>query len=338
MKLEELPPRIEQYTASHFTTLKTLRLASRHRVLDERIGDFSDALADVFLKNVEVKNLPQILKERLKLSQGNSFLLAADTAEQHFVAFEDFFGPLQELIKQWRTWGREFGGREPSTKASSVIERMVSKSNSISGQSFEFRAPKKGRTDMTREKVSVAARTATAAPATSASSSPQQKATILSRDETRTVGQAVKNRRLEEMRREKPTSASTISSRGQASDEISARPPVQPSGVSRDQFLTQLKTLSIDSLRPDGQPAHARLQQLGQQLQQVLAGNPLDRVAIAQAIRSSALFHLYQELGQESIRSGHPLDAIIYQRFQAQKPYLLKEEFDAMAQLIKAIQ
>jgi hypothetical protein len=345
MTLDELPPRIQQYTASHFTTLKTLRLASRHRVPNENIGDFAEVLADIFLKNVEVKNLPQAIKERLKLQEGNAFLLAADSAEQHFIAFEDFFGPMQELIMQWRTWGREFGGREPSTKANSVIERMISKSSSIRGQSFEFRAPKKMTADIPREKVSVVARvSAGKAQASVSSEAVAQQNSSLTRDPSRTVGQAIKTRRLEEMRREKSAEPTSTPVRPMKTTEAmptrgtSQSGTAQPSGISRDQFLSQLKTLSIDSLRPDGQPAHARLQQLGQQLQHVLTGNPLDRMPIAHAIRSSALFQLYQEMGQESIRSGQPLDAVVYQRFQTNKPYLLKEEFEAMAHLVKAIQ
>jgi hypothetical protein len=362
MNLEEIPPRILEYTGSHFTTIKNLRTASRFRLSVDQLEQFVLILGDVFKKEVEIANVPTVFAEKLKMPKGTAFLLAAECGEQHFSAFEDYFGPVQELIKQWRTWGREFGGRSPAPKAKpniealatggprrgtrvlevampSVFEEQVSKieqertealdEEQLGERSVPEEAPVSARVPARRQMSGVQA-------GGSAGIVARAPAVTSSRG---TVGHQVAARR----ERDQLTSRGlpSVKSGAPVRSEVSvsaSRPTAQPSGVSRDQFLSQLKTLSIDSLRPDGQPAHARLQQLGQQLQHVLTGNPLDRMPIAHAIRSSALFQLYQEMGQESIRSGQPLDAVVYQRFQTNKPYLLKEEFEAMAHLVKAIQ
>ena len=65
----------------------------------------------------------------------------------------------------------------------------------------------------------------------------------------------------------------------------------------------------------------------------VVANNPADQQAVAQAIRQSPLFRLYQEMGQESLRTSQSIDHVIYGRYQAGQPYLLREEFDAVGQL-----
>jgi hypothetical protein len=103
--------------------------------------------------------------------------------------------------------------------------------------------------------------------------------------------------------------------------------------MSREQFLDQVRQFTIDKLRPAGQPAVQRLQQVRASLEQVVAGNAADQPAVADALRASPLFQLYQEMGQESLRSQKPIDHIIYERYSAQRPYLLREEFDAVAQI-----
>ena len=103
--------------------------------------------------------------------------------------------------------------------------------------------------------------------------------------------------------------------------------------MSREQFLDQVRSFSVEKMRPAGQPAVERLQQVKASLERVVAGNPADQPALAQALRQSPLFRLYQEMGQESLRTQQPIDHVIYSRYESSKPYLLREEFDAVGQL-----
>ncbi|MDP2587193.1 MAG: hypothetical protein Q8P33_00260 [bacterium] len=299
MTYEELPPRIQEYLGSHYTTLKNLRMASRYRIPEDKIQDFARTLGEVFLQNLTLEQFPAKLTEQLKLSQGMVFSLAADCAEQHFVAFEDFLGPSQPLVQQWRTWAREFGGKRPSDKASPEIERMISGAGQRRGGTMEFLSKTKRRP-----------------PTAPARTAPSPKPT---------VGQRVAERRAQQQQVE----------RDQALPRT-AQPVTQASPEARQKFLTQIRGLSVDALRRAGQPADQRIGQVAQKIEVVLQGAPSERQAIAQTLRQSPLYTLYHQIGQESIRTGQPLDMVIYQRYQQGQPYLLKEEFDAVAQLFKS--
>ena len=143
MTYDELPPRIQEYISSHYTTLKTLRLASRYRVADDKVGDLAQLLGDVFLQNIKLDQFPVALSEKLNIQKGTAFSLAAESAEQHFASFEDFLGPSQPLVQQWKTWAREFGGKRPADKASPEIERMISGAGQVRGPGMEFRGKTK---------------------------------------------------------------------------------------------------------------------------------------------------------------------------------------------------
>ncbi|MFH0830556.1 MAG: hypothetical protein V1895_00665 [Parcubacteria group bacterium] len=142
------------------------------------------------------------------------------------------------------------------------------------------------------------------------------------------MGQHVAERRAteaahEQSLQETPTAAPT------------ATPQVSPE--ARQRFLTQVCALSIETLRQGGQSASGRLTQAQEKIGQVLASAPGERSSISQALRQSSLYALYQRLGQDAIRSGQPIDMIIYQRYQQGQPYLLRDEFEAVASLIKLV-
>ncbi|MFO0705058.1 MAG: hypothetical protein U0517_03820 [Candidatus Andersenbacteria bacterium] len=135
-----------------------------------------------------------------------------------------------------------------------------------------------------------------------------------------------------------PTVGQQITARRQAQvAQGQVRTQTQVTPESRLRFLAQVRGLTVDALRQGGQSADGRIQQVGQKISQVLQGAPGERAVIGQALKQSPLFSLYQQLGQETIRTGQPIDMVIYQRYQQNQPYLLTEEFDAVAQLVKEI-
>jgi|GEM_PF-6571580 len=296
MKYEELPPRVQEYLGSHYTTLKTLRLASRYRLPKEKIAEYSTALGQVFLQTITPDQLPTALEENLKIQKGDAFLLAADSAEQHFLPYEDFLGATEPFITKWRSWAQELGARKPSEKASPEIERMVSGAGQLRGRGMEFVMKSRKNTRQIT-------------PRNTPTTSPK-----------RTVGTKVLARK-----------------EGQdASSDVNSS-QTQTSPEARQKFLGQVRGLTIESLRQPGGTAEAKLSQVAEKIQQVVAAAPNERFTVSQALRNSPLFGLYQQLGQETIRTRQPIDQVIYARYQQQQPYLLKEEFDAVAELIKQI-
>lgn len=303
MKIQELPPRIAEYMAAYFPSLKNVRLASRYRLNDEQTDTFVLSIGKVFLKEVEPKDFPKLLTDDVKLPSGQAFLLAAETAEQHFTAFQDFLGPTNDLIERWQHWGREFGGKQPDAKADPEVEQLISKAWQVDAPSIEVRKP--GEAKAVAEQIVAQRQGADVQPR----SAPVQQ-------------------RAPEQRAAAPARVVT-------SGPTRSVPPAAPAspGMSREQFLDQVRQFTIEKLRPAGQPAVQRLQQVRTSLEQVVAGTPGDQPAVADALHASPLFRLYQEMGQESLRSQKPIDHVIYERYSAQRPYLLREEFDAVAQI-----
>ena len=272
----------------YYPALKNLRIGSRYRLSDEQLEAMALLLSEVFRKNVAPTDFPKELRDRLGLEAGQAFLLAAETGEQHFKQFEDFLGPVESLILQWRTWGREFGGKQPGPKATPDVERVIAQTGRVRTESLEIRPPLEARG---RE--------------------PAAKGVAPSAQKPIQVGRG---------QRQLPRTTLRVE-------------PAEKPAASRQQFLGQLGTFSIDKLRPAGQPAVNKLQEIRATLQKVVAENPADQPAVAQALGQSPLFKLYQELGQESLRSQQPIDHVIYGRYSQGQPYLLREEFDAIGQL-----
>ncbi len=314
---DQLPPRITEYLGSYYTTVKTLRLADRYKLSGNKLDDFAIIINGVFLQNIELKDFPKYLRNILGLPDAQAYLLAAEVSEQHFAAFEDFLGGIKDLTTQWQTWGHEFGGKEPGHTVSPKIERMMAQAGTQRGPGLEFKKK------LGLQKASPI-QTRPNKPAGPGKAPPAG---------ARKVPMPVTTRRP------LPANASPVGTVPMhATSNKSKVPATQAPGVSRDQFLKQLEGFKVESLRTEGQSAGLKISQLDQQLATVLAGAPQDRPKVQNALRRSPLVALYQEQGQDSIRFGKALDVVIYERYQSGKPYLLKEEFEAVAKLMKSIQ
>ena len=293
LTITELPPRVTQYLASYFATLKNLKLADRYHVQGEQRDALVELIGRAFLKEFSAEEFPAKVGQAAGLPTAQAFLLSADIADQHFKAYADYLGPLATQGEQWRSWGREFGGREPGAKASPRVEAMISKAAQV--------GPATSGIDLARQK----------RPQQAASSAPA----------TRQAPVEATNQAAVPLHSPTPKPA-----------PVPAAQPTQ-AGMSREQFFDQVRSFSIEKMRPAGQPAVQRLAQVRDSLQRVVASNPADQPVLAQALRQSPLFRLYQEMGQESLRTQQPIDHVIYTRYQSTQPYLLREEFDAVGQL-----
>lgn len=294
--------------SSYFATLKNIKLADRYHLSTAQLADLAETLRDVFLKSIEVEKLPEMLAAKLKIKKETAFLLASEAAEQHFTAQSEYLGDSTSLVAKWRQWGRQLGGKQPSPKASTEVERLIANAHSTRGKKPVVLP------DVNRSAASAIARTPVV------TSHSVKRATF---PQKRTVGQKIAEKRAAERAAEVPQQAPA------------GQPQVSPE--ARERFLSQLRGLTIDALREGGQSAATRLQQAQQKIGQVLASSPGDRATVSQALRQSPLFATYQQLGQETIRSGQPIDMVIYQRYQQGQPYLLRDEFDAVASLIKLV-
>jgi hypothetical protein len=306
ISVEQLPPRVREYMGSHFTTLKNIKLASRYRLSTDQLDGLASVLGDVFLKSVQPKDFADKLQAELKMEKSQAFLLAADAADQHLVAHGDYLGDMSNEIQQWRQWGRQLGGKQPGNQASPEVERMIAQAHTIRpGRGLEMSSRRQmAPTPVSKRPLPTRARSAEARPAGP------------------TVGQRIAERRKQQVEPEQPQSSG---GQGQTTPE------------SRLRFLGQVRGLVIDSMRQGSESAEGRINQVAQKISQVLQGAPGERAVIGQALKQSPLFSLYQQMGQETIRSGQPIDVVIYQRYQQNQPFLLKEEFDAVAQLVKEV-
>lgn len=328
MTISELPPRVSEYIGSYFATLKTITIASRFKLPSEKLPELASVIGDVFLLELKPADLPSRLKETFKMDSGTSFLLAAEIANQHFFAFQDFLGQVEELAKQWGVWGREFGGKAPAKELAPHIERMKALAGRTQGPTLEMNAIVNERKPAKVASNKLSSRTRSTINSNGVVlggvrkiSKPKPEAAVASDSPVKSINQTPK--KLPSAKQPAVTRATAQSS---------------APGVSREQFLKQLEGFKIESLRSAGQSASLKISQLDQQLGTVLAGAPQDRPKVQNALRRSPLMALYQEQGQESIRSGKPLDHVIYERYQSGKPYLLKDEFDALAKLVKSLQ
>lgn len=305
----QVPPRIAEYVRGYFPALKNLRLASRFRLSDEQLETFALVLRSVFYKEIKVEDFPAQIRDRVKLESGQAFYLAAEAGDQHFTAFEDYLGPVKDLVQQWRSWGREFGGRLPGAKGTPDVEQVIARAGDVRS------APT---LEMNKNAVAT-----TAVPE-------RQLAKTMRPSQTRQPARVMPSRTDDQEPLPVPQTAPVQPERAHEPAPVS-KP--QPPGMSREQFLDQVRGFTIDKLRSNGEPAVGRLQQVYQSLGRVVSNNPADHEAVAQAVRQSPLFRLYQEMGQESLRTSQSIDHVIYGRYQANQPYLLREEFDAVGQL-----
>jgi hypothetical protein len=340
MKYEELPPRISEYLDSYYTTLKNVRLASRYRIKVDKVEDLARIVGHIFLKDEKVEDLPQQIANTLGLERGTAFLLASEIADQHLMNFEDYFGPVADLRNRWRQWGREFGGKQPAPKAEPRVEKLIAQAGKAPA-GFEFTAmpsrpaaqTETGQKTKTRPVAQPRARVAVkprAMRATTPRSQPSTRPSVVLADQSKNLTNPVK----------------IVPKTTPAKPRVFVAPPRQVENTAtpaqttadRERFLNQLKTVAIESVRTPGQSGSARIKAMGDRLQQVIANEPTDRSALAAALRVSALYKLYAELGQEVIRTQKPLDQVIYDRFTQKRPYLVKDEFEAVAALMKSIQ
>jgi hypothetical protein len=342
MRYEELPPRISEYIGSYYTTLKNVRMANRYRLSGDKLEEFARTVGRTFLKEFKVEELPQQLTDNLGLERGTALLLAAEVADQHLLNFEDFFGPISDLRNRWRQWGREFGGKQPAPKAEARVEKLIAQAGQAPGLGFEFTSmpSRRAATPVVAPKIQpgrqarVAVRQRETAPQPVA-----EQRVVLSEQTKKAFAPADQSKNL-------TNPVKIIPKTAPAKPRVFVAPPRQAESTAtpaqttadRERFLNQLKTVAIESVRTPGQSGAPRIKAMGDRLQQVIANEPTDRSALSAALRVSPLYKLYAELGQEVIRAQKPLDQVIYDRFTQKRPYLVKDEFEAVAALMKSIQ
>lgn len=302
--IKQLPPRVSDYLSSYFATLENIRLANRYKLNGAQLGDLALSIGEVYIKVVEIKDIPKVIKDRLKIKEADSFLLAADIVEKHLKKHLEFLGPCLGYMNQWRKWGREFGGVLRDPKGSPEIEKLIAHAQS---QAVKSKGPGLDIAERTRRVAKpkkqpvFAKQTVNAAP--------------IAKSVKPTVGDVIKARQEKEIAQEK----------------------VDPE-KARQKFMEQIKNLSINNLRPPGESASQKLNQMAERITTVAQSDPADKQAINQSLRASNLFALYQEQGQQAIRTRQAMDQVVYQRYQEQKPYLLQDEFEAIGRLIKEVQ
>lgn len=141
-----------------------------------------------------------------------------------------------------------------------------------------------------------------------------------------------------------PEEISLEKKQGPLVSDIVEKPEISPPQTPpREKIAIQnLRTVSeLASLAPEdfkGDNPEKLVQTLVEKVKSLVGKNDLEKFKAVEAWRSSSLYKLYIEIGEESIAQGKTITEVAKMRLAQNKPYLKEEEFNALADLSREFQ
>lgn len=101
-KIKRLPENIKQFLYSDRPRHETEKACFLYGLKESAVSIVSDPVAPIFIREMELRNLPQILSSNLHIADSLVFGIAYELNRRIFSLFPDYFKDARMLLQQWQ--------------------------------------------------------------------------------------------------------------------------------------------------------------------------------------------------------------------------------------------